>query len=493
MKAAPKIIIVCILPALIFAACKKSESNCAYCTESEPVGYMVGTMCSDDDTKPQNQVAVIFKTLNNAAAPIGNNWNDPSAGANRVQRIFPTGWTSDKIGQVFGIALDHNGGIYLSATDVYQMDGLMSFVYNNGVKWASGSGPAGPAGIYYTNYNTVNTTMALVTTLSSSNASTVGTNQIPNTGFATTVGNGVGNIAYDYKNNQLFATNLEDGKIYRIDPASGKVKSTLDPFIADDQQPGIAPVGEQLWGIGVYTTNGVTKVYFALSTLPHITNSFAAGGVEIWSVALTVTGEFDAATSGGNIFTATATSGFIKKEVSVSGTQTKVTDIAFSNAGKMLVAERGNPHAAGVFEYAYSGSGWAAANSFYVGGGSLGAIGSGGNPTGYLSGKNAAGGVDYSEREQGPGNFLYSDIVWATGNYMPTKTLVGPYPNFVYGAQGMNSSGNSALLPTNAQNDLYIDYNCTGWPHIFDANSSVKNKIGDVEFFDRRCIASPKN
>ena len=38
-----------------------------------------------------------------------------------------------------------------------------------------------------------------------------GANEIPNQG------NGLGNIAYDKWNNQLFITNFEDGNIYRFD------------------------------------------------------------------------------------------------------------------------------------------------------------------------------------------------------------------------------------------------------------------------------------
>jgi hypothetical protein len=473
-----------VILCLFFTSCKKSDTVCVNCTEQEPSGYMIGTMASDVNTVPKNQVATLYKTLNNSLAPIGNNWNDPTAVPNRVQTIQPSGWVSDKIGQVFGIALDHSAGIYLSATDVYQFDYLQNFPYNSAIGTATGIGPAGAAGIYYTNYNTINTTTTLVSTLNSSNANTIGTNQIPSTGFTTSPGNSIGNIAFDYKNNQLFATNLEDGKIYRIDASTGKIKSTLDPFNLDNGIAGMAPVGEQLWGIGVYTRAGVTKVYFALTNLPHISNSLAPGGVEIWSVELNPNGEFNATAASGGSYTATVASGLIKKEISItSGTQTKVTDIAFSRTGRMLLAERGNAHAAGVFEYVFSST-WVAGNNFTLGGGGI----SPGPPANYLPGKNSAGGVDYSDRELTP-LYVNSDIAWATGNYMPTQLLTGGYPNFVYGAQGMSSAGNNITPSVNQKNDLYIDYNCTGWPHVYNlgVGSSVKNKIGDIEFFDQTC------
>lgn len=488
-----KALILLTASAIVFQQCQ--SETCDYvtqpCSNDEPAGFMVGTMCSDVSTVPKNQVATIYKTLNNASAPLGNNWNDPTAGANRVESVFPTNWTSDKIGEVFGIALDHNKGIYLAATDIYQFDGIRGVIYNSGITWATGAGPAGAAGIYYTNYNTVNTTTPLVTTLNSSNANTVGTNQIPSTGFSTSVGNSLGNIAFDYNNNQLFATNLEDGKIYRIDPSTGKIKSILDPFNADDGIAGISPIGEQLWGIGVYNFSGITKVYFARTTKNHThtgssitTPPTAPGGVEIWSVSLTSSGEFNAATSGGGMFTATSTSGYVTKEIDVTvGTQTKVTDIAFSSTGRMLIAERGNAHASGTFEYVNSGSVWSSGNNFYTGSGGLTGFGP------YINSRNSSGGVDYSSRQLSSGGFACNDIVWSTTNYAPTLILDGVtspyigYPNYVYGAQGMSSAGNNLLTILNSTRptELYIDYNCTGWPHQI----RIKNRIGDIEFFDQ--------
>ncbi|MBL0145630.1 MAG: hypothetical protein IPP48_07590 [Chitinophagaceae bacterium] len=83
------------------ASCTKND-KCTYetnCLEVAPAGYMVGTMGSDPFSF--NRVATIFKTSNNASAPIGNDWNDPALGTNRVQSIFPKSWVSDSIGQVF--------------------------------------------------------------------------------------------------------------------------------------------------------------------------------------------------------------------------------------------------------------------------------------------------------------------------------------------------------------------------------------------------------
>ncbi len=462
--------------AVIIASSCTKNTNCTYettCQETAPAGYMVGTMGSDLSTVPKNQVAAIFKTANNASAPIGDDWNDPALGVNRVQSIFPKYWVSDSIGQVFGIALDHNGGIYLSATDVYSMD-------YSGVGQPFGYGAAGAAAIYYTNYSNPSTTIPLVTTKIAASFNTVGTNQIPNSGISpgpgSGIGNSIGNIAFDNVHNQLFATNLEDGRIYRINPTNGKVKSIFDPFALDVAVAGMAGLGEQLWGIGVLTQGGSTSVYFARST---------AVGKEIWSIQLDASGEFIATAAGAGLFTDIAISATKKQIAAVPGTQSKVTDIAFSSTGKMLLAERGQPHNSKIYEYVLSGITWGAGSNFYIGSGFI-------PPTPYPIGHNSSGGVDYSNREvkNTIPNFICDDIAWASGNVLGTQLLPypgGSYPKLVYGVQGMSSSGNSSTLINNTKTDLYMDYNCTGNPTARPLPGSVKGKIGDVEFFDPVC------
>lgn len=461
-----KLFSCCLL--LLPLSCKKN-TTCTYettCVETEPAGFMVGTMGSDPGSL--NRVGTIFKTAKNASAPIGDDWNEPLLGANRVQSIFPKYWVKDSIGQVFGIALDHSGGIYLSATDVYHYDELFGAAAGQ----PTGFGAGGAGAIYYTNYATPNVTTVLTQTLNSSSANTAGTNKIPNTG--TGAGNSIGNIAFDYAHNQLFATNLEDGRIYRINPVTGIVKSIFDPFSLDNGIAGMAPAGEQIWGIGVLTQGGVTAVYFARTT--------ATLTKEIWSVPLDAAGEFVTTAAGSGLF---VTSLSVKNEiVTVPGVQTKITDIAFSTAGRMLLAERGHPHKSKAFEYTYTGS-WITGNNFYIGTDFTIA------PYFYPLGGNSAGGVDYSNRQVAnatPG-FVCNDIAWASGNALFTKTYKNPpygYPNYVYGVQGMGSSGNSTTLSANAASDLYVDYNCSG-NGVLNHTTAVKGKIGDVEFFDAVC------
>lgn len=427
-----------IIVVVITTSCNKEE--CKYdapCVETEPEGYMVTTM---ENFELSTNVATIYKTTFNGSAPIGGDWNNPALGTGQVGTIATPMWNLNTLGQVFGIALDNSNNIYLASTDIY--------AYDSG--GTTQHGAAGSAGIYKTNVTTSTITTNLTTTLVANTGYTVGTNQIPNSGNPTgSKGNSLGNIAYDKTNNQLFATNLEDGRIYRIDPNTGIVKSIFDPFALDVSANGIAPVNERLWGIGVLTKNGITEVYFARTEA--ILNS-------IWSIKLDASGEFIATSAGGTtpkLFLDTASSS--KLEIEKVGTENKISDIEFSCSGKMLMAERGNPHNASIFEFIKTGTTWTATVPFFVGN----------NP-----GKNSAGGVAYGGREVS-GNFIKDDIVWGSMNWSwPVNISYG-----VYGVQGMSSSGNNAT--TYNATDLFIDANASG--------NNNKGGIGDVDVFESSC------
>jgi len=422
--------------ALLIVSCNKEEciNKNVTCIETEPEGYMVTTM---EDYNGNTNVATIYKTTFNSNAPVGGDWNNPALGVGQVSKIATPMWNTASIGQVFGIAIDNSNNIYLASTDIYAYDPY-------GGTTAHGS--AGSAGIYKTNVSTPTTTTSLTTTLVANTGYTVGTNQIPNTGIG--AGNSLGNIAFDKEHNQLFATNLEDGRIYRIDATTGIVKSTFDPFVKDIPSNGMVGVNERIWGIGVLTKSGTTEVYFARTEATY--NS-------IWSIKLDTTGEFIATSEGGVIpksFIDTANS---KLEIQKIGTQNKISDIEFSCSGKMLMAERGDPHGSYVYEYNKVGTSWLVTNPFY---------------TGKNPGKNAAGGVDYGGREKA-GAFIKDDIVWASTNWaQPSNNLY-----LVYGVEGISSLGNNST--TNGSTDLFIDANAGG--------GNNKGGIGDVDVFDSSC------
>jgi hypothetical protein len=108
-------------------------------------------------------------------------------------------WTNAKIGGVFGVTLDSAGNIYVAATTLY-------FTKSVGIGNSHGS-----------IYKIANGTGA-VTLLVNLPASAVGT---PNAA-------GLGNIAYDCNTRTLFATSLDTGRIYQINPTTGAIVATFD-------------------------------------------------------------------------------------------------------------------------------------------------------------------------------------------------------------------------------------------------------------------------
>lgn len=332
-------------------------------------------------------------------------------------------WTMTNLGSVFGVAIDHLGNIYVTATSAYSGD---SFPQGSGriYKIANGTGAI-------SNFNAV---------------------QLPNT-FDTAANSypALGNISFDCARKQFFVTNEEDGKIYRLD-MSGTVVSTYDHGTPDTGAPGFAPLGERLWAVKVFNNRVYYSVWKEDCSHPNPTSNN-----EIWSVGLNLLGNFNTSD--------------VRKEVTIPdlpGTNfsNPTSDISFSRDGKMLLAERTmmgdtnpNAHASRVLEYACTLSGWTLTSAFTgfpyrynVGIGSVTSqcpIPSSDQPS------NAAGGNDYDY------DVSAGFRVWATGDALQFSPL------FIYGFQGFSLAGgtvsNSALID--------LDGNTT---------DSAKTQIGDV-------------
>lgn len=390
-----------------------------------------GTCCltASAQVVQQGFVAVTCYSDNNSNGPVvglydmrqahlqtpNQNWSPPV-----THGPATSPWTRANLGEVFGLCFDLSGNIYVSATRVY-----------------GNSLPSGGGNIYRIDANTGGITTFVTLTNN---------------------GNGLGNIAWDDVNNQMFATNFEDGKIYRIS-AAGVVLSSYDPFNPDGGGAKPAPLGERIWAIGVY--NG--RVYFSLWN-ENCNEPSNIKPNEIYSIALDPTGDF---------------TGSEQLEISVPALPSEihsnpVSDIAFSEDGNMLLAERTmynsttmtpNAHAARVLEYAFSAGSWnPTANQFSIGTANLySGCGSYTNPT-----SGAAGGVDYAYGSYNSTTREIEDCddaVWASGDGLHFGN-----PDFIYGFQRLPATGGDI---TNSV--------------LVDADGNVaggdKTHIGDIEVF----------
>ncbi len=346
-------------------------------------------------------------------------------------------WTHSRMGEVFGIAIDDNNppNIYVSTTNIY---------------WGN-LHPQGPALIYKINGSTWNVSDYVVRDNTTPGPPTFGSNSIPNTGPE------MGNICYDKWHKQLFATNMEDGKIYRIKDAGGNavVGSAFDPFTVDVPSNGFPVLGEKIWGIGVYGSSSAdVRVYFSR----WVTNSYLSNPKnEIWSIALDYNGEF----INNSIERLEITLPYLTGQ----NYSNPVSDIEFADNGRMLVAERSMfantsvAHESRILEYPRSSTGFYVNNNY-----KWHKIGV------YGSFTNSCGGAAYqfSYADSTHNVFIGCDsVIVGTGDYLFTS------PGIIYGLQFTDKTYGSGN---------YLDYS-----HFIDVNGSFgtqdKDTPGDVDVY----------
>jgi len=365
-----------------------------------------------------DRVVVLIDIKNRNLAPLNLNWTPRTN-----SRYSHPSWTLANLGSVFGTALDVRGNIYVTAASCYAVDTLGSVA---GATWGS--------------VFKLDATTGAISVFAN----------LPNTGPA------LGNICYHGAYDQFFVSNFEDGRIYRLDNAGAclgtfdHATTTISASCAPEggDVPGFAPLGERVWGLQVHNNRlyyGVWQEDFSNAS-PAYTNT-------IWSIALT----------GGNF------SGTPVLEISlppIPGASYNAplsmppADIAFSQTGCMLVAERGmsfetwpSPHSSQVLEYHQTSSGVWVPSAFTYGVGTIN------------NGTNSAGGVDYDRA----GN------VWATGDALQF------YPLTVYGLQSLPCTGGTVA------NSVLVDLNGV-------YSTSDKTEIGDVEIgCSEKCLAPPRS
>lgn len=407
------------------------------------------TMYSDT---PLTRPVAIVKRIGDpigAGAPLDVASNPWVAGSTTIPI---TSWDAKTMGQVFGTAIDNTGNVYFGATRVY---------YPNGANYTCLSLPTLPAAgisdgafhgvgqsfglIYKASASALNTVNCIVTASSTIAGAGVGTSKIYNTGY------GIGNVAYSTVYNKLYASNLEDGMIYCINPVSGNIDFVFDPLGPDNGTSGYVPYGERVIAVAVNNEfNGTTRLYYSV-LLSNVTGCQNV----IRSVLLTAGGNFAPATD------------VLEINIPLSPPQNCVTDIAFSVRSEMLVAEKGDPHNAHVYQYYGHHNAWSVPQDLPVSNFNLGM-------------HNANGGVDYGYMKKNSGELVCDSLVWSTENAMDNVKW--------YGIQSMPHNGFAPFVGSGFAPQAYV-VDLDGLP----GNSPYyqKGRFGDVEVFDSSCGAGP--
>jgi len=430
---------------------------CSYSSISQPLTNGMGLITHWTGTSGSWNAFTIFDTENNASAPLGLNWatnfytpSDPAVADS---------WKGTNMGDVFGMAIDGQKNVYFTATKSISSSGSAG----------TNSGVAGDGGVYKMDANTWMVTPFIFTGN--------GANEIPNQG------NGLGNIAYDKWNDQLFITNFEDGKIYRFD-MNGNLLSTFDPFTPDPTDLGtFSGHGEALWGIAVHQENNIVKVFFSQWTEDNSMNDASNTNNSVWSVNLDNSGDF----SGTENFCFSLEDNMGSFTSSVVGASYPISDIVISSDGKMYLCEKvqggwgafggwndfftPGAHSSRLFEYVNNSGTWTMSKQIYVG-----------NYNSPNDADNTAGGVALGNRQTANG-FDCEKIIWASGDALRFAGYNDlPGQDYVYGLTGLPVEGNS--MDPSASNyvqtsSIYIDIDYTG----MGSNGGQKMSYGDVEIY----------
>ena len=375
------------------------------------------------------------------------------------------------VGQVFGIAFDdapvHN--VYLGASSAYGLQIVTPDTDRDGrperskhgapnASWMPGQfgSGGGPGSIYKVDGRSGAATLFAT---------------LPNSGP------GIGQIAFDAAHHQFFASNLDNGLIYRIG-MDGLVRDSFDhgvngrpaeklAAVPDDgvvldlknsdfdiENPdtwGFTPDERRIDGLAVFNA----RLYYA-----------ATEGPQIWSVAINADGSFGSDA---------------RREIDPSTlpSQNAITHISFSADGAIYLAQRGDQR--GAYDYTVFAE---PGNSFVVRYRRDPANAAAWLPTPdfYAVGadapfRGASGGVDIGSSQAGG----RCDLVWSTGDALKHFTASG-VAGVINGAQ---ANSVDAVVPDNAPP---IQINLLDYSHTADDPTALGH-IGDIALW-RNCSGS---
>ncbi len=379
--------------------------SCGGCCQGVPSVTGFGTpqlFCTDSGDAPAAPVLHALDISGFAGAGTGF-WAPP--------RYEHASWTQETLGSVFGVTLDDAGNLYLSRCSFYPLVAAHTTGGNQGSILRIDGATGAPS---------------VLATLPQ-----LGPGPAP----------GLGNLTWSCAFASLFVTNLEDGRIYRVDPAmpiGQRIRSAWD-FATDllatsggaevGDAVGMAPKGERVWGVAV----SGDRLFFSVWSRDQAN----PGGYpnSIWSVALDALGD---------PIPGSKTMEILLNLPGVLGSP--VADLAFNGECCLYAAQRtmydgsAGAHESDLLKFCWTppGSGpgaWSLDASIFIG-----------DSNSFKH--SAAGGVGVDD---GAGGW-----VWATGDLLLSNPLT-------YGVQGTPQSGGDT------SNALVIDAD----------DDAISNPFGD--------------
>jgi len=331
-------------------------------------GVAVATCAVTDDVPVNERYTMAFMSLN-----AGTTVTMREEITNMDSALHHTDWLIQNIGNLFGVALvQETGTAYVAASSNYGSSyGFVNMTADGVLNY----GNLNPGATELENAGTVYridpiTGAASVFTILPQQATTLAHWDCENNVQELTRNNtgvGLGNISYDDVNDQFFITNVEDGRIYRVNSA-GVILDSYDPGVYDTGVPGIADLEDTPYGLAVEPGSG--RLFYGLVDDPGAGSPATnPGSPQVFSIDLGVGGTF-VGTSNTTVLPAGVPDNFVGTETLQATIPTGggnsftnhtvyfISDITFPTADQMLVGVRVGCHASWHTSYNH----WAETN-----------------------------------------------------------------------------------------------------------------------------------
>ncbi len=300
-----------------------------------PAGAAV-VACTSYGPNPSDPALQLIDLSAQSTALVGTSWSPA--------RFENAAWSIGQLGEVYGVALDDAGDLFVAHSTVFGHPSLSQ----------DRLGAAGIPGVVYRidSHLTLPYVLAILPNAPDP--------AFPPGQFVDSYP-GLGDVAWDCEHHRLFVSNFEDGIVYVLDPETGDVVDLYDHGLPDSGAPGFVARGERVWALATNVERlfyGVVGRDFSFtSSLPN----------EVWSVALGVEGRVLAGTA--------------RLEISLPASACPPAGLAFTPSGSLLVTtactigdtylQTGGP----LLEYRWIGGAWVATSgTFQPGDGTVGGI-----------------------------------------------------------------------------------------------------------------------
>ena len=266
--------------------------------------------------------------------------------SNEVEMYHHPSWHIDSIGNVFGITMDYNGNIYAAASANYSSE---FYTEPSILKYGAiggGENDIQAAGTIY-KMSGISGQASVFAVLPQQSETILHSSCEGYLDMVRVTGPGLGNLTYSQSTQQFYATNIEDGRIYRINE-DGVILDSYDPLSLDNGSTGTVSLEEIIYGIDISPDGSQLFFGNSFSFLSKFggESSFA----KVYSIDLNPDGSFIGAIDNSAMPSGASWDNYVGDEIlhyevnaptfSFIPSQLIISDLEFTPDGKLLVGCR---------------------------------------------------------------------------------------------------------------------------------------------------------